>query len=86
MAASNNSDDRFGTSTLPQSFEHALIGSDFSKPHRADKSSQRASRGRTINGAVSGGSDGLLTRRRTKARLCIAAAAPITASLFFLVH
>jgi hypothetical protein len=28
MAASNNSDDRFGTSTLPQSFEHALIGSD----------------------------------------------------------
>jgi len=25
-------------------------------------------------------------RRRTKARLCIAAAAPITASLFFLLH
>src|SRR5258705_9046477 len=37
-------------STLPQTFEHAVIGSDFSKSHRADKSSQRACRGRTING------------------------------------
>src|SRR2546421_5485508 len=44
MAASNNSDDRLGTSTLPQSFERALIGSDFSKSHRADKSSQRVPR------------------------------------------
>jgi len=84
MAANSNSNDRFGTSTLPQTFEHALIGSDFSKSHRADKSSQRACRGRTINGASSGGSDGLLARRRTKARLCIAARlAPITAHYFF---
>jgi hypothetical protein len=62
MAVASNSNDRLGMSTLPQTFEHALIGSDFSKLHRADKSSQRASRGRTINGAISGGSDGLLTR------------------------
>jgi hypothetical protein len=54
MAASSNSNDRFGINTLPQTFE---IGSDFSKSHRADKSSQRACRGRTIRG----GSDGLLT-------------------------
>ena len=30
MAASSNSNDRLGMSTLPQTFERALIGSDFS--------------------------------------------------------
>jgi hypothetical protein len=86
MAANNNSDDRFGMSTLLQTFEHAWIGSDFSKSHRADKSSQPACRGRTIDGRYWCGSDGLLTTARTKARLCIAATAPITASSFFLLH
>jgi hypothetical protein len=34
MAASSNSNDRFGMGTLSQTFE---ISSDFSKSHRADK-------------------------------------------------
>jgi hypothetical protein len=62
MVASSNSNDRFGMSTLRQTFEHALIGSDFSKPHRADKSSQRACREvELLMVAISGGSHGLLT-------------------------
>jgi hypothetical protein len=48
-------------STLPQTFEHALIDSDFSKLHRADKSSQPTCEGRTINGGCWCGSGGLLT-------------------------
>jgi hypothetical protein len=50
MAASSNSNDRFGMSTLPQIFERALIASDFGKSHRADKSDQPACLGQTING------------------------------------
>jgi hypothetical protein len=61
MAVASNSNDRLGMSTLPQTFEHALIGSEFSKLHRADKSSQPTCEGRTINGGCWCGSDGLLT-------------------------
>jgi hypothetical protein len=45
--ASSNSNDRLGY-TSSKTFEHALIGSDYSKSHRADKSSQRACRGRSL--------------------------------------
>jgi hypothetical protein len=48
-------------STLPQTFEYALIGSDFSKLHRADKSSQPTCEGRTIIRSCWCGSGGLLT-------------------------
>jgi len=58
MAIASNSNDRLG---IPQTFEHALIASDFSKLHRADKSSQPTCEGRTINGGCWCGSGGLLT-------------------------
>src|SRR6516162_5379335 len=61
MAVASNSNNRLGMSTLPQTFEHALIASDFSKLHRADKSSQPTCEGRTINGGCWCGSGGLLT-------------------------
>jgi hypothetical protein len=42
MVANSNGNDRFGKYPSSQISEHALIGSDFSKSHRADKSGQRA--------------------------------------------
>ena len=44
-----------GEFLLSLPLKHASNGGDFSKSHRADKSSQRAYRGRTINVATSGG-------------------------------
>jgi hypothetical protein len=42
MAVASNSNDSFGKYPSSEISEHALIGSDFSKSHRADKSGQRA--------------------------------------------
>src|SRR6266566_6821437 len=73
-------------STLPQTFEHALIGSDFSKLHRADKSSQPTCEGRTINGGCWCGSGGLLTTASHQGALSPREQLRTISSLFFLLH
>jgi hypothetical protein len=88
MAVASNSNDRLGMSTLPQTqtFEHALIGSDFSKLHRADKSSQPTCEGRTINGGCWCGSGGLLTTASHQGALSPREQLRTISSLFFLLH
>jgi hypothetical protein len=92
MAGNSNSTNRLGMSTLPQTFE-TLVGSGFSKFHRADTSfivltkavSPRAEVELLLM-AISGGSDGLLTTALSRTFASPREQLRTTTSLFFLLH